>query len=303
MLINRLKVLLLSFSFAAFLAVPGTLFSSDATEPEYYRIKIGKIEVIAIKDADSQMKAELVKNGDPAVVKKIMPYGKLSASVNVYVIKTGSKNILIDTGIGERGSGRGMMPESMKKARIDPGDVDVILITHAHSDHVGGLVKEGKAVFPKAVLLFSEKEAGTFSDDAIKSLSADSKIFYEPANRAFKIYGKRAATFKDGEIITEGVKAVDLSGHTPGHTGFLIESDGKKLLMFGDLLHITDVQFPYPGYSLVYDTDTTKAAEIRKAALGMAASEKMLVAGVHIMFPGIGYVTKKGTGYSFSPVK
>lgn len=276
---------------------------TDAAKPSFYSVKIGKIEVIALQDAAVEMNSGLVKNGDPAVVKKIMPDGKLPASVNVFLVKTGSHKILVDAGIGNGNAGNGMLIESLKMCGLNPEDIDMILITHAHFDHVGGLVKDGKPVFTKAKLLFPKSEMASFSDESLKKLPADVKGFYEPANAAMKIYGKKGDTFKAGDTIAEGVKAVDLSGHTPGHAGFMIESEGKKCLLLGDLLHIMDLQFPYPDYSLVYDTDAAKAARTRNRILEMAAAEKIPVAGVHIKFPGIGSVVKSGNGYSFTAVK
>jgi len=300
---KQLNILFMSFSVIAFLFISGILSCSDAVKPDVYSVKVGKVDVLSLQDAAFDMKAELVKNGDPDEIKRLMPEGKLPASVNVFIIKTGSKNILVDTGIGNGKAGKGMMLESMKKAELSPEDISVVFITHAHFDHVGGLVNDGKPVFINAKLIFSNKEADAISDAAIKKLPADVKSYFEPANVAYKIYGKNTGTVKAGDMISDGVKVVELSGHTSGHAGLLIESQNEKLLMFGDLLHITGVQFQHPDYSLVYDSDIKKAAERRNKTLDMAVSEKMFVAGVHIKFPGIGRVSKSGTGYTFLPVE
>ena len=286
-----------------FIVLVSLISCTDGAKPSFYNVKIGKIEVIALQDTEVEMNSGLVKNGDPAVVKKIMPDGKLPASVNVFLVKTGSHKILIDAGIGDGNAGKGKLIDSLKLYGLNPEDIDIICITHAHFDHVGGLVKDGKPVFTKAKLLFSKPEMATFSDEALKKLPADVKGFYETANAAMKIYGKRVDTFKVGDTIAEGVKSVDLSGHTPGHTGLMIESEGQRCLLFGDLLHISDLQFPNPGYSLVYDTDAIKAARTRNRILEMAATEKIPVAGAHIKYPGMGSVSKSGNGYSLTPVK
>lgn len=298
---TKFKTVIFSILTALTVISSGTVCSPKVTES--YSMKLGNFEVIALSDFSPVMKADLVKNGDPEIVKKYLPGGETPGSINVFVVKTGKHNILIDSGLGNEGSRKGKMLERMNKAGLKPGDIDIILITHAHMDHVGGLTDNGTAVFPGAKLFFSKNEISTFDDSAMKSIPEAMRGYFETANKALKIYAGRVETFIPGGVIAEGVTSVDLPGHTAGHTGFFFESEGKKLLMAGDLLHIGLLQFPHPEFSLVYDKDITKAAETRKKILDMACSEKILIAGAHIIFPGIGYVSKQGEGFSFTPVK
>jgi glyoxylase-like metal-dependent hydrolase (beta-lactamase superfamily II) len=272
------------------------------TENTFFKTKVGNIEVIALFDASIEMNAGLIKNGDPEVLKKYMPGGTLVCSINAYVIKTGEHTILIDAGCGKNTFRQGYMIENMRKAGIEPENIDAVLITHAHFDHVGGLVNEGKAVFRKAKLFYSKAEGATFDDKALAALPADIKGYYEPANRMMKAYKGRIESFDPGKTIFDGIKSVNISGHTPGHTGYLIESNGERLFIFGDLLHIAQVQFSYPDFSLVYDSDIVKSASIRKSILGWLSDEKIPAAGIHIQFPGIGYVEKKSEGFTFTPI-
>jgi metal-dependent hydrolase (beta-lactamase superfamily II) len=131
-----------------FVVVAGTVFGENVPA-NTFSMKLGKFEVVALHDTDMEMDAALFKNADPEVLKKYMPDGKISASANAYVVKTGKKTVLIDSGNGDGIFGKGQMLEHMLQAGINPKDIDIILITHAHSDHVGGLVKDGKAAFPK----------------------------------------------------------------------------------------------------------------------------------------------------------
>ena len=124
-----------------------------------------------------------------------------------------------------------------------------------------------------------------------------------PANQVFKVYGSRIETFPFGKVIAEGITSVDLSGHTAGQSGFLVESKGEKLLIAGDFLHIGALQFTHPEYSLVYDSDIEMAVKTRKQTLENASTEKILLAGAHIPFPGIGHVSIANPGYIFTPVK
>ncbi len=300
-LMKTLKTVIFSVAAVSLLLSSETMCSSKTAEN--YSMKLGKFEVISLLDLSSVMKSDLVKNGDPALIKKYMPEGELKSSINVFVVKTGKQNIMIDSGLGTEGSRKGKMLENMKKAGLKPDDIDIILITHAHLDHVGGLINNGKAVFPKAKLFFSKNEIAAFDDNAIKSLPSNMKSYFETANKALKIYSGRVESFVPGGVITEGVTSVKMSGHTPGHVGYLFESEGERLLMAGDFLHITLMQFPHPEISLVYDKDINRAAEVRKMILNRASSEGFFIAGAHIIFPGIGHVMKEGDGFSFKPVK
>ena len=296
------KRFMFSITAVSILLASGILFAAGQTS-ESFKMKVGKFEIIALLDSEIEMNASLVKNGDPAIIKQYMPAGKASCSINAFVVKTGKLNILIDSGMGESKFGNGKLLKNLKKADINPEDIDIILITHGHFDHVGGLVKDGKPVFSKAKLMFSKKEITTFDDKAISKLPADVKGYYEPANAALKAYKGRIETFTPGSKIAEGVSSVEMYGHTPGNVGFLFESSGETFFMLGDLLHIAPLQFPHPEISLVYDTDTVKSARMRSKILNWASSKKFIVAGSHIQFPGIGMVKKEKTGFSFSPVK
>jgi glyoxylase-like metal-dependent hydrolase (beta-lactamase superfamily II) len=264
---------------------------------------LGNFEIVALQDGSIEMDAALFKNGDPDILKKYMPEGKLAASVNAYLVKTKTANILIDAGSGNSKLFKGNLLEKMDKAGIGPEDIDMVLITHAHFDHVAGLTRNGGAAFPKAKILFAEEEMATFTDTALQKLPADISVYYEPANRVLKIYKGRVKAFKVGATITEGIASVDLSGHTPGQVGYLLESGGEKLLVVADLIHVAAVQFPHPEYSLVYDADVKQAVERRRQVLNRVATEKWLIAGMHIPFPGIGSVVKNGTGFDFVPIK
>jgi len=177
-----------------------------------------------------------------------------------------------------------------------------VLLTHGHFDHVGGLLADGKAVFPKAIIYIATRDIATFDDKALAAVPADMKPYVEPANRVLKAYAGKIKSFEPGARIADTITSVDLSGHTPGQTGYMVESEGQKFFMFGDLLHIEGVQFAYPSYSLVYDSDIPAAVLMRQKTLEWLAREKILCAGSHMLYPGFGHVSKKGTGFVFTGV-
>jgi glyoxylase-like metal-dependent hydrolase (beta-lactamase superfamily II) len=275
------------------------VFSSviKADAREFYTMNIGDISVTAILDTTFEMNGGLIKNGNADTIKKYLPDGKLAAPVNVYIVKTKKQTILVDAGTGAR-----LIP-NMTTAGFSPDSINLVLITHAHYDHVGGLVKDGKPLFPNATIMLSANEKTLYEDKAVESLAADVKPYFMPGNQMCKVYGSKVQTFNYGAKVADGIVSVDLHGHTAGQSGYMIESKGQKLLIAGDFLHIAPVQLVHPEYSLAFDADINQAVKTRKMVLEKVAKEKILVAGMHIQFPGIGKITKGNEGYVFTPVK
>jgi len=276
-----------------------SITSRASAEADPTVMKIGDISVIAIHTSDIEMSSELVKNGDKNEIGKYIPTGKISASINAYVVKTPSHTVLVDSGMGTNDA----LCAQMGKAGISPDDIDLILLTHGHFDHVGGLVNNGKAVFGKARVMMAEKEAAVYGNDAINEIPQDMRKYFIPGNTVINVYKERFSTFVPGSVIVEGITSVDLNGHTPGHSGFLVGSGKKALLIAGDFMHISALQLVHPEYSLIYDSDGSKAADARKKLLETVSRNRVLMAASHFAYPGIGYIKKSGAAYTLSPVK
>ena len=166
------------------------------------------------------------------------------------------------------------------------------MITHLHPDHFGGIVDTaGNASFPNAEVYVSKPEYDYWVDE-VKNKSVIS---------ALKLYTVKQFVF--GDEVVEGVRAIDTSGHTPGHTSYLIEADGEKLIIAGDIMHFPEIQLPHPEVAARYDTDPVKAVQSRKFLLDYAAWKNIPIAGMHITPPGIISVTKSGEGYSLKEGK
>jgi glyoxylase-like metal-dependent hydrolase (beta-lactamase superfamily II) len=230
----------------------------------------------------------LITAGD--AVKRYLPGGTYQSETNTFLVKSAGKNIVIDTGFG------GAIFAGLAAQGVTPETVDTVLLTHTHGDHTGGLQKDGAALFPRARLLLAKSEWDWGKNNAGTAA-------------AVAPYTSRLETFEPGEFdgkaveVAPGIKALAAFGHTPGHTAFLIESGTDRLLVWGDLMHVEDVQFPEPGISVTYDSDPVAAAAVRQKILAWAAQYKVPVAGMHLRYPAVGSVEKQGAGYRWIPAR
>lgn len=223
-------------------------------------------------------------------------------TINCFVIRSGDRTVLVDSGFAGKTEHVGRLAENLKAIAVAPADVDTIVMTHMHPDHESGLTdSSGKALFPKAELVLHENEFAFWKDDgAMARATPEGQGDFHLARAAFGAYGDRVRTVKTDQV-APGVRAFPTPGHTPGHTAWLIESNGEGLLIWGDIVHFPGIQFAFPDTSVAYDIDQAAAAESRKTVLKFAAGEKLRVAGVHLDFPTFGHVVSNGAAYRFVP--
>jgi glyoxylase-like metal-dependent hydrolase (beta-lactamase superfamily II) len=226
-------------------------------------------------------------------------------SVNGYLINTGTKLILVDTGAANLFAPTlGNLVNNLKASGYQPEQVDEVYITHMHADHVGGLMSGDKLTFPNAIVRADQHDADYWLSQAnLDAAPKDSKRFFQGAMSSLNPYLK-AGKFKsfsgDTELVP-GVKATAAYGHTAGHTTYVIESKGQKLVLWGDLIHVASVQFAEPSVTIVFDSDSKLAAIERKKAFAEAAKQGYWVAGAHITFPGLGHLRTNDPGYLWIP--
>jgi glyoxylase-like metal-dependent hydrolase (beta-lactamase superfamily II) len=230
-----------------------------------------------------------------------IPYGQpLPLDVNSFLIRGNGKLILSDAGSGHTMQPTlGKLPQNLRALGADPASIDIIMLTHLHSDHSLGLVDEqGRAVFAKAELIVHEVEAAFWLDRALQDNDPERIIKNSKAQRAVTApYRDRIRRIKDGEVLP-GITAMLRPGHTPGHTNWLIQSGGEKILIWGDIVHLAAVQLARPQARLIYDVDSDMAAATRQRVLEWAANERLCVAGAHIGFPGFGTVKRTGDRFA-----
>jgi glyoxylase-like metal-dependent hydrolase (beta-lactamase superfamily II) len=278
--------------------------------PGWYRVMIGDIEVTALADGTVGLPVDkLLTNTTAARVQAALSRAYLKTpvetSVNGYLINTGSKLVLIDAGAaGLFGPTLGNLVNNLKASGYQPEQIDEVYITHLHPDHVGGVAANGQMVFPNAIIR-TDKREGDFwlSKEGLDKAPEAMKGFFQGAQASMKPYvdAGKYKPFDGNSELVPGIRAVSTYGHTPGHTVYVVESKGQKLVVWGDLMHVAAVQFADPSVTIQFDSDAKRAAPQRKKAYADAAKSGHFVAVAHVSFPGIGQLRPDGTGYRWLP--
>lgn len=267
----------------------------------FVSLSVGDIDVVALLDSKISGPLALFPDAEKPGADTSFGPGPFEIDVNCFAIRTAGKLYLVDTGSGPwRGAVAGQLVPAMRKAGLDPDEVEAILMTHMHGDHAGGLTTPEGAAFPRAELMLAEEEADFWTDPGLPSRAPERmKATIATAQRAFVAYEGRTTPFAWDHEIVPGVTAIGLPGHTPGQTGFRIESGGEHLFIWADIVHAAAVQFPHPDWTIVFDTDGEQAAATRARIFAQCAAERTRVAGMHLAFPGIGHVVKRNSGYNW----
>jgi len=242
------------------------------------------IETITLFDKQTNPDTSLLIGADAEQKARYYPDGKLDGNILAFFVKMKGRAILFDTGLPD-----GRIAAELKKNGVAASGVKTILLTHLHRDHFGGLLDAaGNAAFPNAAVYVSRAESAYWVDE-----KKDQNVI-----RALAQYAGRVHVFDFGDEVMPGVKALDTSGHTPGHVSFMLKSGKDKLLVIGDLIHFTRIQLPLPDVAVRYDVDPVKAVQARKRIFDYASEKHIPVAGMHVPFPGILRLQKAGAGYN-----
>lgn len=278
----------------------------------YYRMPVGNAEVIALSDGTITLDMNaLLFNAKPDEISNLFRQNFLSAdkvetSITAYLIRSNNKLILIDAGAGSlMGTTLGKLTQSLINAGFQPEQIDAVLISHLHPDHVGGLTANDKMVFPNATVYVSKVDAAFWlSEENYKKADQNSKGFFEAAQKSVAPYLKAGSvkTFDYGTALFPGITAVATPGHSAGHSSYEFNSNGERIVFWGDLIHAAAVQFEDPAVTIHFDSDSPKAAEERKQAFKDASKGKYWVAAPHISFPGIGHLRANGDSYIWVPL-
>lgn len=278
----------------------------------FYRYKVGDFEVTQIADGartfpmpDTFVVNQKKEDALAAAEAAYIPKGQVTIPFNPTVVNTGSKLVVIDTGNGlgafEQSKGAvGQMNANMLAAGLDPKNVDIVVISHFHGDHMNGLKKaDGSPVYPNAEIMVPAAEWAFWSDEANASkANGFNKPNFPNVKKAFD--GLKVTQFEAGKDIAPGIASISTPGHTPGHISFAIQSGSGKLLVQSDVTNIP-IFVSHPDWHVVFDNDPAMAQATRHKFFDMAAAEKAPVAGYHFSFPSLGYIEKVGNGYRLVP--
>jgi glyoxylase-like metal-dependent hydrolase (beta-lactamase superfamily II) len=298
--------------FIAALAAAASLHAADEG-PGWYRTKIGGVSVTALWDGTMDLAVdEMFAHPGPAQLKALLARAYLKTTVpmtvNAFVVDDGRRVVLIDTGTGASrmfGDRLGHVQANLRAGGYTPEQIDEIYLTHMHTDHVGGLTLDGRAVYPRAVVRADAREAAHYLSREKLTAAGGDKEDVESAIAMLEPY-VRSGRFKpfDGRTaLAAGVRALPMHGHTPGPTADVVESDGEKLVLWGDLVHVAAVQFPRPDATVSFEASPSQAAARRAQLYRDVAREGAWIAGAHIGFPGIGKLRAEADGgYTWVPI-
>ncbi|MDF1606994.1 MBL fold metallo-hydrolase [Hoeflea sp. YIM 152468] len=271
---------------------------------------IGEISCAALFDGVVQVDSSIFTTDDAARMASVLtdaghPEGKVNLDVNAYLLDIAGKKILIDTGTRDLyGPGLGKLPQQLAALGVAPHDITTIVLTHMHNDHTGGLTSaDGAAMFANAELVVPALEWDYWTNEDNFSRAPDGfKYSFTGARAASVAYRDRVRLFTGNAETLSGIFAIALPGHSVGHSGLRIASGAEQMIIWGDAVVCPELQFAHPGWSSAFDADADQSVTSRLKIFDEAATDRILVAGMHLPFPGVGYVTRTASQYRFESI-
>ena len=271
------------------------------------RFRVGEFTVTSLSDGYLELVAGLFpsmteESFNQVLENAFLQPGAYKAALNAFVIDNGKDIHLIDAGGGPMAPTVGRIEDSLQAAGYQVDQVKTLIMTHLHPDHIGGALHGEAPRFPNAEMVVHAADYGFWTNEEIKAqVPDDVKIFFDMAVGGVSAYNDRLRQFDRETEVVPGLTAVPLPGHTPGHTGYMLSSGNDTLMIWGDIVHAPPLQFANPEASIAFDVDADAAAATRVKVFDRVSTDRLMVAGAHLTFPGVGYVVKSGTGYEFKP--
>jgi glyoxylase-like metal-dependent hydrolase (beta-lactamase superfamily II) len=313
------RVFFVTVSVAAMMSMEGNSLGQASYRHDqasgFYRVRMGDFEITALYDGAGVFDAHWLHGGDQATVQSNIEESQriphiLDATISAFLVNTGKHLILVDAGTGGwyGGPSFGRLVTNLRRAGYTPGQIDLVLLTHLHADHAGGLTTaSGNRVFQKATIYVAKADSDFWlSPEVAAKAKAPKEVqeFFHAAQAIAAPYQKTGQwhPFEGSIEIAEGVTSRPLPGHTPGHTGYQFTSQGRELLIWGDVMHVQGVQLTHPEITVVFDLDGQAASTTRRQLMPSLSARDILVAGSHMSFPAIGRLRQVGESYVWQPV-
>lgn len=259
-----------------------------------HQLKVGRFTITSLHDGTLDLPSETVLG--------VAPGGPATRiDVNAFLIQGAGRTILVDTGGAAMAPSLGQLLPSLAAAGVTPDEIGLVVLTHLHGDHAGGLTRpDGTAAF-RAPLAIPAADAAYWLDPGQEAAAPEARQpSFRSAQAAVAPYRDRIQLLGTAPV-APGLTPVPLPGHTPGHTGYRLEDGGETLLIWGDVIHLPDQQARHPETALIYDSDPAQARTTRAAILARAAAEGFTVAGMHLHTPGFARVVQDGASYRLTP--
>ncbi|MEL7255572.1 MAG: MBL fold metallo-hydrolase [Pseudomonadota bacterium] len=278
--------------------------------PALFDVPVGSYRMTALFDGMGPLQKGMFFADDPATIDAALAAGgitgdALPAPITAFLLQSADRTILIDAGLGDLdmfGPNFGRVFSGLHAMGVTPEDVDMIIVTHAHPDHIGGMLSGGAAVFPNAEVAISQAELDFWGDAGIMAQAPEeAQGLFQLAQGVYAAYGDRLVPVQDGADVAPGLRMELSPGHTPGHALVHIDGGESQLLMVADTLHSAVLHTALPDVGFGFDTDTGQAAASRRKVFDRAVADNLLIAGTHLPFPGVGRFVKSGEAYAYVP--
>ena len=262
------------------------------SNPNLFSTQFGDSKLTLLREGQGDGDVRILIDASEDILKQCAPDGTFPIATNIFLLEDEKEDgyVLFDTGYGRE------LWKNLDDLGIKPEEIKMVYLTHMHGDHIGGMLKDGAVAFPDAIVMVAQKEYDHWNagenTGAKKVLEAykDQLTIFEPLD------------LNDISLGSCSIQPIKTYGHTPGHTAFLLHSEGKNLLIWGDLTHAMAVQMPHPEIAVTYDSSPEDAVKFRLEILKFVSKHKISVAGMHIPYRGMGTVREKGEGYEFMPL-
>ncbi|MEM6589660.1 MAG: MBL fold metallo-hydrolase [Pseudomonadota bacterium] len=276
--------------------------------PALFDVPIGNYRMTALFDGMGPLQKGMFFSDDQASIDQALAAGGITgdampAPITAFLLQSADRTILIDAGFGDLdmfGPGFGRVFSGLNALGVAPEDVDMIIVTHAHPDHIGGMMAGGAAAFPNAEVAITQAELDFWGDAGIMAQAPeDAQGLFQLAQTVYGAYGDRLIPVEGGTEIAPGITLEMSPGHTPGHALVHIDGGARELLMVADTLHSAVLHTALPDVGFGFDTDAGLAAASRRSVFDRASADNLLIAGTHLPFPGVGHFVRSGEAYAY----